>query len=152
VTEPVRAVRASDADRERTAAQLSAHAAAGRLTPQELDERVEAAYAARTHGELDHLVADLPPAPASPEEAADRRIARARMAHRAGGAAITILVCIGVWLATGATGYFWPIWVIIGMGVGLANEAWRLFGPGAGLSDEELSRKRDDRRLGRGAD
>lgn len=36
---------------------------------------------------------------------------------------------------------------IIGVGVGLANEAWRLFGPAAGLSDEELRRRRDDRGL-----
>jgi hypothetical protein len=63
-------------------------------------------------------------------------------AHRGGAAAITILVCIAVWAATGANGSFWPIWVVIGVGVGLANEAWRLFGAGAELSDEELRRGR----------
>src|SRR6185312_15695498 len=63
VSHPDRAVRASDAEREDVSRQLSAHAAAGRLTPQELDERLDAAYAARTHGELMRLLEDLPPAP-----------------------------------------------------------------------------------------
>ena len=51
------ALRASDAERERTATLLRDHAAAGRLTPEELDERLDVAYAARTVGELDALVA-----------------------------------------------------------------------------------------------
>jgi hypothetical protein len=147
VSDPVRSVRASDADRERAAAQLSAQAAEGRLTPQELDERLEAAYAARTQADLDRLVADLPQAPA---EDPDRDVARRRMAHRAGAAAITVVVCVAIWLATGADSSFWPIWVMIGVGVGLANEAWRLFGPGAGLTDEQLRDRPDDRRLGTG--
>ena len=48
------ALRASDAERERTATLLREHSAAGRLTPEELDERLDAAYAARTVGELEH--------------------------------------------------------------------------------------------------
>jgi Domain of unknown function (DUF1707) len=53
-------VRASDAERDRTAQALSAHAGEGRLTLAELSERVDAAYAARTRGELEALVRDLP--------------------------------------------------------------------------------------------
>jgi len=52
--------RASDADRDRTAAALREHLAAGRLTIQEFDERLDQAYAAKTLGELDGLMADLP--------------------------------------------------------------------------------------------
>jgi hypothetical protein len=62
-----RSIRASDADREATAGTLRDHAVAGRLTTDELDERAGRALAARTVGELDALVADLPghrPAPA----------------------------------------------------------------------------------------
>jgi len=32
-----------------------------------------------------------------------------------------------VWAATGA-GYFWPIWVIGGWGIGLAAHAWNVYG------------------------
>jgi hypothetical protein len=53
------AIRASDADRERTVGVLRRAGANGQLTVDELDERVEAAYAARTRGELDGLVDDL---------------------------------------------------------------------------------------------
>ena len=45
-------------------AHLRAEAAAGRLTVDELDERCARAYGARTVGELEALVADLPPASA----------------------------------------------------------------------------------------
>ena len=32
-----------------------------------------------------------------------------------------------IWAASGA-GYFWPIWVIAGWGIGLAAHAWRVYG------------------------
>lgn len=150
MTEPVRAVRASDADRERVARLLNDHAAAGRLAPEELDERLDAAFAARTSTELDRLVEDLPQAPPPAPADRTREVAVKRLAHRAGAAAITVLVCVVVWLATGANGGFWPIWVMLGTGVGVAGEAWRLLGPAAGLTDEELGtgrhRERERRR------
>jgi hypothetical protein len=53
-------LRASDADRERTVAALRHHAAAGRLTLDELDTRSERVYAAQTLDELAQLQTDLP--------------------------------------------------------------------------------------------
>ena len=62
-------LRASDADREQFVEALRRHHAEGRLTTEELSERTERAYAARTFGDLDALATDLPPiqppAPAS---------------------------------------------------------------------------------------
>jgi hypothetical protein len=55
-----RRIRASDADRDRTTALLREHHAAGRLTAEEFDERMNAALDAKTLGELDDLLADLP--------------------------------------------------------------------------------------------
>jgi hypothetical protein len=54
------AVRASDEDRERVVAALKDHCTAGRLTLEELPDRVERAYAAATLPELAQLTADLP--------------------------------------------------------------------------------------------
>lgn len=54
------ALRASDADREQVAELLRHAAAEGRLFADELEERLGAALSARTYGELDALVADLP--------------------------------------------------------------------------------------------
>ncbi|MET9416291.1 DUF1707 domain-containing protein [Streptomyces klenkii] len=53
-------MRASDAERERIAEALREAVAEGRLTMEEFEERLEAAYKARTHGELEPLVGDLP--------------------------------------------------------------------------------------------
>ncbi|MFD7314982.1 DUF1707 domain-containing protein [Streptomyces sp. NPDC059883] len=52
--------RASDAERERVAERLREAVAEGRLDMEEFDERLEAAFKARTHGELAPLVRDLP--------------------------------------------------------------------------------------------
>jgi|Tabmets5t2r1_1033131.scaffolds.fasta_scaffold03077_3 Domain of unknown function (DUF1707) len=53
--------RVGDADRNRTVDLLKEAHAAGYLTLEETDERLGTALAARTRGELDRLVADLPP-------------------------------------------------------------------------------------------
>jgi Domain of unknown function (DUF1707) len=58
-------LRASDADREHVVARLRDHFAEGRLTRDELDERISAALNAKTFGDLRVLMADLPePGPA----------------------------------------------------------------------------------------
>jgi hypothetical protein len=54
--------RTSDADRDRAAARLRDHFAAGRLNAAELDERVAMALNAKTFGELHRVLADLPEA------------------------------------------------------------------------------------------
>jgi hypothetical protein len=53
-------MRASDAERERVAERLREAMAEGRLDMEEFTQRLDAAYAARTHGELEPLVRDLP--------------------------------------------------------------------------------------------
>ena len=57
--------RAGDADREAISERLRRHHAEGRLDADEFQERVERCYQAKTVGELDQLVTDLPPEPAS---------------------------------------------------------------------------------------
>ena len=59
VPEP-RNLRASDADRERTAEVLRTAAGDGRLTMDELDERLDQVYAAKTYAELEPITRDLP--------------------------------------------------------------------------------------------
>jgi hypothetical protein len=56
-------LRASDADRDRTAAVLNDALAEGRLTPQEHAERLDSTYAAKTHADLAPLLEDLPARP-----------------------------------------------------------------------------------------
>lgn len=70
---PDQAMRASDADRDRIADILRDALAEGRLDAEEHSERIEAVYRAKTVGELEPLVRDLPVAgrgPAAPYGAA----------------------------------------------------------------------------------
>lgn len=84
-----RELRASDADRERVADQLREAASDGRLSLSELDERIEALYAAKTYGELEPVVADLPGIlPTAPAALPARRVSGVPAArNRVGGVA-----------------------------------------------------------------
>jgi hypothetical protein len=101
-------MRAADADRDRTVERLRDAAAEGRLTPDDLERRLESALGARTYAELESLVADLP----QPDRA--RPAARERPELTAFLATSVLLVAI--WALTGM-GYFWPVWPILGWGI-----------------------------------
>jgi hypothetical protein len=61
-------IRVSDADREQVTSRLREHFAEGRLTSEELDERITATLNAKTFGELRGILADLPePGPLGPQ-------------------------------------------------------------------------------------
>ncbi len=107
-------LRASDADRERAVQKLTAHAGAGRLDADELEQRVSAALAARTIGELEAVYADLPSEPS-------RTPARARPRRRGDGLrtyVVVMILLIAIWALTGA-GYPWPVLPALGWGIGL---------------------------------
>jgi hypothetical protein len=62
--------RISDADREHVAERLRENYAEGRLSSEELDERIAAVLSAKTYGDLRSPMADLPePAPVPPQHA-----------------------------------------------------------------------------------
>jgi class 3 adenylate cyclase len=122
-------LRAGDLDRERTAVALRDHFGAGRLSEEELSERLDAVYAARTVGELDALTSDLPgPAGAAVTPAPRRYVTRHGSALRtsvkihATTYTLVNLLLIAIWAAAGG-GYFWPIWPILGWGIGVAAHA-----------------------------
>lgn len=70
-------LRASDADRERVAEILRQAAGEGRLTLDELDERLDAAYAAKTYADLEPVTRDLPAAGDFPKPTPSRVPVRA---------------------------------------------------------------------------
>ncbi|WP_091294262.1 DUF1707 SHOCT-like domain-containing protein [Amycolatopsis xylanica] len=67
-------MRASDADRERVAQVLHGALAEGRITINELEERLSTVYAAKTLGELKPVTADLPVGSAAIEPATTRAL------------------------------------------------------------------------------
>ncbi|HZC13512.1 MAG TPA: DUF1707 domain-containing protein [Thermoleophilaceae bacterium] len=122
-------LRASDADREATAGRLRAAAVEGRLTSDELEQRLEAALAAGTYGELEALVADLPASPPARPPRTKTRLRPELTTYLA-----TAVLLVTIWALTGA-GYFWPIWPILGWGV-------FVLGPARGACSVRASRGR----------
>lgn len=59
-------IRISDADRDHVTTRLRDYYAEGRLTSDELDERITAALNAKTFGELRQVMKDLPQSPITP--------------------------------------------------------------------------------------
>ena len=94
--------------------ELNAHTVAGRLDTDELEERTEAAYSARTTAELDALRQDLPATKAELDRAYAERVALTkRMVQETGGSAAAFLAGTAVWLVSGASGQFWPVWILL---------------------------------------
>jgi class 3 adenylate cyclase len=114
-------VRASDADRERVSELLREHYGAGRLSEEELSERVEALYGVRTVSELDALTADLPSAPERERGRSRGGLDPSVRIHLAVYVVVNVML-VGIWAASGG-GYFWPVWPILGWGIGVGCHA-----------------------------
>ena len=116
-------VRIGDAERDRVIDQLADHHAAGRLTLAEFEDRMAAASTARTGADLALLTADLPTPTAPPADRSPARPPARRLqldpAVRTYLAVMALLWL--VWLVTGA-GYPWPIWPMLGWGIGVAGK------------------------------
>ncbi len=104
-------LRASDAEREQVAERLRAAAGEGRLLAEELEHRLSEALRAKTHGELDALVADLP----------GRRVARrerrnvptvATVAGVALAAVVAVAVIAAVALVLAGLFMVWAVWAV----------------------------------------
>jgi len=124
-------MRAADSDRQAVADKLKAALDEGRLDLGEYDERLQRTYAAKTYGDLNGLLDDLPgTAPAQPAAvpavpaSPPARSARGGQLVKAwlGGFGGVFLICTVIWLATsvgsGHMQYFWPVWLLIPMVVG----------------------------------
>jgi uncharacterized protein DUF1707 len=139
-------IRASDADRDRAAALLREHHAAGRLTATEFHDRLEQAMEAGTLGDIDDLMSDLPaidlyelPEASLRRQAVSRQLAprgsqgaqledaqAARTAIAAWATVAGALVSIG--LVTGIlTGGLSPWWIFAFIPAGGVIWLWFLF-------------------------
>jgi hypothetical protein len=164
MTADPRSMRASDQDRDRAASLLREHHAVGRLTPEEFSDRLDKVFAARTIGDLDDLLDDLPGIDLYrlPDAAVRRRgpvpggtsylsalQAQGRLPHlriRGGvwGSWLSLsLLCFVIWAISGG-GYLWPLWVAGPLGVVLLGA--RLTGgsgPGGHGGNRELGQDRE---------
>ncbi len=106
-------VRASDDDREHVADRLRQAAGEGRLLAEELEERLAHAFRARTYGDLDPLVADLPHPPAPRRRLTPMMILFRLAAALAVLAVAAFVIIAAVFLLTGLVAG-WGLWLFAG--------------------------------------
>ena len=123
-------LRAGDRERDSSATLLGLALAQGYLEMPEYESRLQTAFTAQTTPELRQLTSDLPVAQLrqnDPRRHAARRAAARRSVqiHLAAYLAMVVIV-LTVWLAVGLSAgawYFWPIWPILGAGIGVVGHA-----------------------------
>ena len=113
-------MRAADADRQAVADKLRTALDEGRLDLHEYDERLQQTYAAKTYGDLDQLLTDLPNAApvavpvAGPVQPAEHVTAQWLM-HVWSSWLPAVTITTTIWLIASLAArellYFWPIWV-----------------------------------------
>ena len=121
MSKEVDTMRAADGDRQQIADRLKSALDEGRLSLYEYDERVAAAYAARTYAELKVLVNDLPrPGMTTAEVSAQARRAARRLPTAlivlwtiwGAVAAINVVAFVLVAVTVGPV-YPWPVWLLV---------------------------------------
>lgn len=146
---PDPSLRASDADRDRLVSELNEHVVAGRLTTEEFEQRAAQAYSAKTFGDLAALRSDLPltPRQLAVSYRERRGLLARRMLQETGGSAAAFALCTGIWAINGASGQFWPVWVLLVVAITLVRGLWGLYGPDADLDsfEADLERRRAHR-------
>lgn len=131
--------RVGDEDRQRAVRDLTKHCGDGRLTLEELEQRITEAYAALTEAELRHALRELPASPApmvppskppmrtKPSAAPVRQSASkgaevALKVHVAVYLSVITFLCV-IWFLTTPFGYFWPVWPAVGWGLAVVIQA-----------------------------
>lgn len=110
-------LRIGDAERDKMTESLHEHFAQGRLTAEELDERLSAALAAKTVGELRSIDRDLPqPAPPAPAYQPGMRMRRRPFLFTFPLFALTLLVFGAVthtWALFAVARVFFVLWLLM---------------------------------------
>jgi hypothetical protein len=99
----------SDAEREQVTVELRGHYEAGRLTLEEFQHRVDEAHAARTSGQLDHVLRQLPSAALPSVRLRDTRWRSLALQYL-----LVNVIALLIWAASDADIHdFWPRWVLV---------------------------------------
>lgn len=127
--EPVGGLRATDADRQRVIARLRGAAGEGAIDLDELEQRITAAYVARTVADLSTVTADLPATVAPPGAKAPKHrrplvMEDDEFRHHLSVYAAVIGMLVVIWLLGGA-GHPWPLYPALGWGIGLTGHYQR---------------------------
>jgi Domain of unknown function (DUF1707) len=144
-------MRAADADRQAVADKLKTALDEGRLDLHEYDERLQQAYAAKTYGDLDRLLTDLPvvaPQPATTPAIRHDHATAEWLRHVWSSWFSVVMITTAIWavtsLASGEFSYYWPVWVAGPWGVILL---WTTIGGLAGGQPRRMVAERERKEL-----
>jgi hypothetical protein len=56
------------------------------------------------------------------------------------GGALAVVVTIVIW-ALGDGGYFWPMWVVLGVAIGVVAQGWKAYGPSNQITEDDVQRE-----------
>ncbi|MDT8909634.1 DUF1707 domain-containing protein [Amycolatopsis sp. PS_44_ISF1] len=115
-------LRASDGDRERVAATIQAAGAEGRLTLEEVEDRLGTVYATRFTDELGELTTDLPRPRPERRPFAREALRRPALRVHLGVVAVLVVLLIVRW-AVGGAGFFWPAMPVFWLSVSVLAHA-----------------------------
>jgi hypothetical protein len=60
------------------------------------------------------------------------------------GGGLAVIVTVVIW-ALGEGGYFWPVWIMLGVAIALVAQGWMAYGPANRITEEDVQRE-----IGRG--
>ena len=80
----------------------------------------------------------------SPDEARQLAIQRLKLKRdfkgMLAGGLLAVVVTVVIW-ALGEGGYFWPMWVMLGVAIGLVTQGWKAYGPSNRITEEDVQRE-----------
>ena len=154
-------MRAGDGDRQAVADKLKVALDEGRLDLHEYDERLQKTYAAKTYGDLNGLLDDLPgtlppqQSRVAPYQAASPAAAMQQERQRGSAAWVypyggVVLVSILIWaitsISSGHLNNFWPVWLLIPLIFGVFGQLASRASHGARPDRQARRAARRDRR------
>ncbi|MGV1047465.1 MAG: 2TM domain-containing protein [Solirubrobacterales bacterium] len=78
------------------------------------------------------------------ENARELAIARLKMKQDfkgvVGGGALAVIVTVVIW-ALSDGGYFWPMWVMLGVAIGVVVQGWKAYGPSNQITEDDVQRE-----------
>ncbi len=56
------------------------------------------------------------------------------------GGLLAVVVVVVIW-ALGEGGYFWPMWVMLGVAIAIVTQGWKAYGPSNRITEADVQRE-----------
>ncbi len=80
----------------------------------------------------------------SPERSRELAIQRLKMKQDfkgvLAGGLFAVVVVVVIW-AIGEGGYFWPVWVMLGVAIAIVGQGWKAYGPSNRITEADVQRE-----------